>query len=226
MNEAFQLKAFISVIPKLIAALPITLAIASVAMLFGLLLGTVIGILRFKNRGVLTLPLAAYVSFFRGTPLMVQLFIFYYGLPQLIPGLASLSAVQAAILVMSINASAYISEVVRAALSSVPIGQFHASSAVGMTSWQTLTHVILPQAYRIAIPALGNTFISIIQGTSITFMLGVRDIMGTAKMNAAANYRFLETYLAVGLIYWSLTIVLSKINSHLEDHFSKGYKRK
>lgn len=157
---------------------------------------------------------------------MVQLFIFYYGLPQLIPFIADLNAIQAAIVVMSINAGAYISEVIRAAIASVPVSQFQAAKSVGMTHMQTMFHVILPQAFRIAIPSLGNTFISVIQGTSITFMLGVKDIMGIAKMNAAANYRFLETYLAVGLVYWLLTLASTHLNSYLEGHFSKGYARK
>jgi putative amino-acid transport system permease protein len=226
MNNAFRFDSFLDVMPKLIAALPVTLLIGCAAMLLGLMMGTLLGIIRSKKQGILKLPLSAYVSFFRGTPLMVQLFIFYYGLPQVFPALASLNAYQAAIIVMSINASAYISEVIRAAISSVPAGQFHASKAVGMTEFQSLYHVILPQAFRIAIPALGNTFISIIQGTAITFMLGVRDIMGTAKMNAAANYRFLETYFAVGVIYWLLTILLTKSNHTLEQYFSKGYLRK
>ncbi len=222
MSEVFQFEAFFKVIPEILKALPITLMIGSASMVFGLIIGTIIGVIRNSEKKA-NVFLSLYVSFFRGTPLMVQLFIFYYGLPQLIPSIASLNAIEASIIVMSINASAYISEVIRSSLSSVPESQSDAAYATGMSRIQTLRYITLPQAFRIAIPPLGNTFISIIQGTAITFMLGVKDIMGISKMRAAANFRFLETYIAVALVYWALTIISTKINQRLEMNFSKGY---
>lgn len=202
--------------------LPITLSVAISAMVIGIILGTGVALLRKKHDGLIGYALGIYVSFFRGTPLMVQLFIFFYGLPQLIPACAKVNAFQASILVMSINASAYISEVIRGALNAVDKGQYEAGLAVGMTHVQVMERIVLPQAFRIAIPPLGNTFVSLIQGTAITFMLGLQDIMGLSKMQAAATYRFFETYLAVGFVYWFITWAASKGNKYLEEKMSYG----
>lgn len=153
---------------------------------------------------------------------MVQLFIFFFGLPQIVPVIAKLNAFEASIIVMTVNASAYISEVVRAAIDSVDKGQMEAALSVGMSKAKAMERIVLPQALKVAIPPLGNTFISLIQGTAITFMLGLQDIMGLTKMKAAASYRFLEAFLAVGIIYWVLTLIATLINKRLEWKLSKG----
>ncbi len=160
---------------------------------------------------------------FLGGPLSwFSFFIFFFGLPQIIPALAKLSAFQAAIIVMTINASAYISEVIRSAIDSVDKGQMEAALSVGMSRSKAMERIVLPQAFKVAVPPLGNTFISLLQGTAITFMLGLQDIMGLSKMKAAASYRFLESFLAVGLIYWALTLIATQVNKKLEWNLSKG----
>lgn len=218
----FRFDVFIHTFPKLIQSLPTTLLVGILSMAFGLIAGTLIAIERHHPIPVVDQVLRAYVSFFRGTPLMIQLFIFFFGLPQAWPELGAINAFQAAVIVMSINASAYTAETIRAAIGSVDELQLQAAASVGFTATQTMRLIVLPQAFRVAIPPLGNTFIGIIQGTSLTFMLGLKDIMGHAKMLAAANYRFLETYIAVGLIYWAITISLSWINKQLEDRLTIG----
>jgi putative amino-acid transport system permease protein len=212
----FDLNHFINVFPVIGRALPITISIAIFAMIFGLIMGTLITFLRRSPFQLITNIFDVYVSFFRGTPLMVQLFIFFFGLPQIFPIFSRLNAYNASIIVMSINASAYISEVIRSALNSVDDGQLEAALSMGMTKVQAMERIILPQAFRIAIPPLGNTFINLIQGTSLTFMLGLQDIMAVAKMTAASTYRFFETYMAVGIIYWIITTLASKGNNYLE----------
>lgn len=212
----FELDHFIKVFLVIGRALPITISIAVFAMAFGLISGTLITFLRKSPFKLVNSLFDTYVSFFRGTPLMVQLFLFFFGLPQILPFFAILDAYNASIVVMSINASAYISEIIRSALNSVDNGQFEAAVSMGMTKSQTMTRIILPQALRIAIPPLGNTFINLIQGTSLTFMLGLQDIMAVAKMSAASTYRFFETYMAVGIIYWIITTIASKGNKYLE----------
>ncbi|WP_430886501.1 amino acid ABC transporter permease [Fusibacter sp. JL216-2] len=220
--NGFDLNYFINIIPVILKALPVTLAVGISAMLFGFILGVSISLIRKMNNPVLNPIIEVYVSFFRGTPLMVQLFIFFFGLPQIIPALAKLSAFQAAIIVMTINASAYISEVIRSAIDSVDKGQMEAALSVGMSRSKAMERIVLPQAFKVAVPPLGNTFISLLQGTAITFMLGLQDIMGLSKMKAAASYRFLESFLAVGLIYWALTLIATQVNKKLEWNLSKG----
>lgn len=220
--RGFDFKYFIEVFPILIKALPITLSIAIFAMAFGLVMGISITFLRKTPYTVVNKVFGTYVSFFRGTPLMVQLFLFFFGLPQIIPALSSLNAYYAALIVMSINASAYISEIMRGSIDAVDSGQMEAALSVGMTKFQAMERIVLPQALKIAVPSLGNTMVSLIQGTAITFMLGLKDIMGVSKVQAAASYRFLEAYLAVGIIYWVITWVLSKLNDRLEYRLSKG----
>lgn len=216
----FRIDYFISVFPRLIKALPITLSIAVIGMTFGIILGTLITFSRrTKNRYVNGI-FNTFVSFFRGTPLMVQMFLFFFGLPQIIPSFAKVPAYGAAILVMTINSSAYISEVVRSSLLAVDKGQMEAALAMGMSRFRAMERIILPQAFKIAIAPLGNTFISMIQGTAIVFMIGLRDIMGISKMTAATSYRFFETYLAVGIIYWVITLIVTKLIDILERNLT------
>lgn len=218
----FEISALLNGFKIIARGLPVTVTVAVLSMTLGLIMGTGIALLRREKYKFLESFLGMYVSFFRGTPLMVQLFIFFYGFPQLFPKLAILNAFQASVIVMSINASAYISEVVRGALNAVDKGQFEAGLSIGLTKIQVLERIILPQAMRIAIPPLGNTFTSIIQGTAITFMLGLKDIMGLSKMQAAASYRFFETYLAVGIVYWLVTGLAAYGNKKLEEKMSYG----
>jgi putative amino-acid transport system permease protein len=220
--KGFDTQYFISVIPEILTALPTTLIVGGSAMAIGLGVGTIIALLRKLEFKILNVLLDAYVSFFRGTPLMVQLFIFFFGLPQMFVKLGELSAFQASIIVMSINASAYISEVIRAAIDAVDSGQLEAALSVGMTPVKAMERIVLPQAFKVAVPALGNTFISLIQGTAITFMIGLHDIMGLSKMKAAASYRFLETFLAVGILYWLITLILTQLSTRLEWSLSRG----
>lgn len=220
--NGFDLNYFLGIFPALVKALPVTLMVSISAMGLGLVLGIGITLLRRVGSVILTRVIEFYVSFFRGTPLMVQLFIFFFGLPQVVPELSKMSALQASVIVLTINASAYISEVIRAAVDSVDSGQMEAALSVGMTKMKAMERIVLPQALKVAVPPLGNTFINLIQGTAITFMLGLQDIMGLSKMKAAASYRFLESFLAVGLIYWGLTLIATQLNKRLEWKLSRG----
>lgn len=218
----FDFQYLLEVLPLIVRALPITLSIGVLAMFLGLLIGLAITFLRRTRFHVINRVFDLYVSYFRGTPLMVQLFIFFFGLPQLFPILSKVNAYPAAVIVLSINASAYISEVMRSSIDAVDRGQYEAGLSVGMSHFQAMERIILPQAFKIAILPLGNTFISLIQGTAITFMIGLKDIMGIAKVSSAASYRFLEAFLAVGLIYWLITLVITRLINYLSFKLSKG----
>ena len=216
----FRIDYFFKIFPRLLKALPITLSIAVIGMALGIILGTSITFLRRTRSSHINRIFDTYVSFFRGTPLMVQMFLFFFGMPQIIPSFAKLPAYGAAIVVMTINSSAYISEVVRSSLLAVDKGQMEAALAMGMSRFRAMERIVLPQAFKIAIAPLGNTFIGMIQGTAIVFMIGLRDIMGISKMTAATSYRFFETYLAVGIIYWVITLFVTKLIVLLEGRLS------
>lgn len=220
--SGFDFKYMIEVMPIIIKALPITLGISILSMVIGLIIGTSITLVRRSHIKPLSRLFDLYVSFFRGTPLLVQLFIFFFGLPQIFPFLSSINAFQAAIIVLSINASAYISEVVKGCIEAVDKGQYEAALSIGMTKFQMMERIILPQAFKIAVLPLGNTFISMVQGTAITFTIGLKDIMGIAKVSAAASFRFLEAFLAVGIVYWILTLLITKGIDILSHKLSKG----
>ncbi|WFD08946.1 amino acid ABC transporter permease [Tepidibacter hydrothermalis] len=223
MNINFSVEYFIGRFPEFIKFLPITLSLALISIVIGLVVGTSIALIRTYEIKILYPLSKIYVSFFRGTPLLVQLFIFYYGLPQIIPSLGGINAYTAAFLTLSINSSAYMSEIIRAAINSVDKGQMEAALSVGMTYFQGMTKIVLPQAARIAIPSLGNTFISLMKETSLAFVLGVSEMLAAAKMGSAASYRFFENYLAVGIIYWIITILFTYIIDRLERNMSKAY---
>ncbi|MCG8452874.1 MAG: amino acid ABC transporter permease [Spirochaetales bacterium] len=220
---SFDLTVFLRAFRTIMRGLPVTALAAVAAMAAALVLGTLIALVRRSPQAVGKRLLTAYVSFFRGTPLMVQLFLFYFGLPQLFPALSTIGPLGASILVMSLNGSAYVSEAVRSSLASVDPVQMEAALSVGMGKSQAMARIVLPQAFRIAVPPLGNTFIGLIQGTALTFMLGLRDVMGMAKMGAAASYRFFEFYLAVGLVYWLLAAGATWFNRRLEMRLSLGH---
>ncbi|WP_460267461.1 amino acid ABC transporter permease, partial [Clostridium tertium] len=133
-----------------------------------------------------------YISFFRGVPTLVQLFLIYYGLPQLFPEMSKMTALTAAIIGLSLKNAAYLAEIFRAALNSVDDGQLEACLSVGMTKLQAYRRIILPQAIRNAIPATGNTFIGLLKETSLAFTLGVMEMFAQGKMYASGNLKYFE----------------------------------
>lgn len=214
----------LEVFPTLIKYLPLTLLMAVVSMIFAIAIGLFLALIT-KNRIPVIHQLAnVYISFFRATPTLVQLFLIYYGLPQLFPSFSALNALTAAIIGLSLKNSAYLAEIFRAALHSVDNGQLEACLAVGMTKAQAYRRIILPQATRNAIPATGNTFIGLLKETSLAFTLGVAELFAQGKMMASASLKFFETYLAVAIVYWALTIVYSLLQEWLEKKLSKPYQ--
>jgi putative amino-acid transport system permease protein len=149
----------------------------------------------------------------------------YFGLPQLLPFLIDMTAVQVSILALSLNTAAYLSEVFRAALVSVDDGQVEAALTVGLSYGQTLKGIVFPQALRNALPGTGNTFISLMKNSSLAFTIGVVEIVAQGKILAAASLRFFEVYFAIALIYWGMTILYSWIQEWYEDRINQPYVR-
>jgi putative amino-acid transport system permease protein len=166
-----------------------------------------------------------YISFFRGTPLLVQLFLLYYGLPQVFPWLVGLDAFSAAVIGLTLHFAAYMAESIRAAIIGIDRSQMEASLSVGMTTTQAMRRVILPQATRVALPSLMNYFIDMIKSTSLAFTLGVAEIMAKAQMEASSSFRFFEAFLAVALIYWGVVVILTRVQIWAEAKLNKAYVR-
>ncbi|CAI6319978.1 amino acid ABC transporter permease [Bacillus subtilis] len=214
----------ISAFPTLIQALPITLFMAIAAMIFAIIGGLILALITKNKIPVLHQLSKLYISFFRGVPTLVQLFLIYYGLPQLFPEMSKMTALTAAIIGLSLKNAAYLAEIFRAALNSVDDGQLEACLSVGMTKFQAYRRIILPQAIRNAIPATGNTFIGLLKETSLAFTLGVMETFAQGKMYASGNLKYFETYLAVAIVYWVLTMIYSMLQDLFERAMSKPYR--
>ena len=207
-------------LPLILSYIHVTLWISICSMAATLVFSLLITIIRYYKIRVLTPITNVYIDLFRGTPLLTQMFFIYYGLAQIIPLFRDMQPITAAILVLALNASAYTTENMRSALESVPRGQTEAGLAVGMTDFQVMWHIILPQATKVAVPVLANDFIALLKNSSMAFTLGVREIMGEASLVGNAGFRFFEAYLDAFVIYFCLSKVIGLGQKYLEKRFS------
>ncbi|UWR25182.1 amino acid ABC transporter permease [Sulfitobacter sp. S223] len=212
-------------VPVLLGYVPLTLFMALVGMFFALIFASVMAVERVFRVPVLDSFVRLFISFFRGTPLLVQLFLFYYGLPQVLAFLTTINGVTATIMGLTLHFSAYMAESIRAAILGVDRSQWEAAQAVGMTQVQMMQHIILPQAARVAAPTLVNYFIDMIKGTSLAFTLGVTELMGATQKEAAGSFLYFEAFLVVAAIYWIMVEALSFAQRHLETYLNKAYAR-
>lgn len=210
-------------LPLFLKATSITVCLTIISMFMGVLIGLFVAILRQLKLPVIEPILRFYVSIIRGTPLLVQLFLLYFGLPQLIPQMQGMDSFTASVIAMSLNTGAYAAETFRSAIGSVPKGQMEAGLSMGMSYYQTMRRIILPQAFLVAIPPLGNSLNGNLKETSVVFTIGVADLMAKANMLASANFRFLELFLAAALIYWALSLIVSYVQGKIENRLSKAY---
>ncbi|WP_312388621.1 cystine ABC transporter permease [Stutzerimonas nitrititolerans] len=195
-----------------------TVVLSLGGMFFGLLLGFALALLRLYGFWPLQWLARVYVSFFRGTPLLVQLFMIYYGLPQL--GI-QLDPLPAALIGFSLNMAAYTAEILRAAIASIDRGQWEAAASIGMGRAQTLYRAILPQAARTALPPLGNSFISLVKDTALAATIQVPELFRQAQLITARTFEIFTMYLAAALIYWLLASVLAYFQSRLEHRVNR-----
>ena len=211
--------------PLLIEGLQITLYVSAAAFVLSTVLGAVLAVIQhFKVKGLAWL-VRLYISYFRGTPLLIQLFLFYYGLPMVFAVMKQCPKVLALIICLALNSAAYISEAIRGAIDSVDQGQYEASLAFGMTRYQMMTRIVLPQAAVAAIPPITNSCMDIIKMSSLGMTIGIQDIMGEAQLTAATYYKTFETYIIAAAFYWVLAIVLGKIQKKIEKKVSAAYQK-
>ncbi|MCJ1886444.1 amino acid ABC transporter permease [Pseudomonas sp. LA21] len=200
------------------AALTLFLSFCSIWV--SLLLGFVTALGRMSSSAVAFGVASFYASFFRGTPLLIQILLIYLGLPQLgvVPG-----AISAGILALSLNYGAYLSEIFRAGIIGVPQGQREAAAALGMNRTLTFWRIVLPQAMRTIIPPTTNQFISMLKDSSLVSVMGVWEVMFLAQSYGRASYRYIEMLSAAALLYWLMSIGLELIQARLERHYGRAY---
>ncbi len=203
----------------LLSGLGLTLAVSLCALGVSVALGTLLGIARVFRVPLLGALGNAYVEIVRGIPLIVLLSVVYYGLPAL--GL-TLGGFPAAVLALGLYSAAYTSEIVRGGLGSVPVGQIEAGRSLGLSRAQALRFVVLPQAWRVALPALGNEFVSLILGSSLASAVTLQELFAQGKYITGATYRQFEVYAVLALVYFLLTFALTRLVRALERRLGQG----
>jgi len=201
------------------AGLVFTIPLTLITFVLGLLLGLVTAVVRLFGPRPLVAVARFYVWVIRGTPLLVQLFVIFYGLPSL--GIL-LDAFPAAIIGFTLNVGAYSSEIIRAVISSVPKGQWEAAYSIGMNWRQAMSRTILPQAARVAVPPLSNTFISLVKDTSLAAAITVPELFQAAQRIVATTYEPLILYIEAAIIYLVLSTFLSTLQGYLERRFARS----
>ena len=233
--------------PLFIEGAQITLELTVGCVFFGIIWGMILGMARMASarhepwKSILYYgvrwPVTIWVSFFRGTPLFVQIFLMYFAVLPIfihpVDGLiidgalarelrSNYGAFIAGFLAITLNAGAYMSEVFRAGIQSLDKGQSEAARSIGMTYWQCMRHIILPQAFRRMLPALGNNAIAILKDSSLVSAIGLTELAYAARTVAGASARYWEPYLTISLMYWVLSLALAYGISRLEKHLGKG----
>lgn len=203
----------------LLSGLGLTLAVSLCALGVSVVLGTLLGVVRVARVPVLGALGNAYVEVVRGIPLIVLLSVIYFGLPAL--GV-TLEGFPAAVLALGIYSAAYTSEIVRGGLNSVPAGQVEAARSLGLTRAQATRFVVLPQAWRVALPALGNEFVSLILGSSLASAVTLQELFSQGRYITNATYRQFEVYAVLAVIYFLLTFTLTRVVRALERRLSRG----
>lgn len=215
----------LGLVPVLLSYLPLTLAMATAGMLLALVLACLLAVVRVLKIRVLNGFTLLFISFFRGTPLLVQLFLFYYGLPQVLSILTTINGITATIMGLTLHFSAYMAESIRAAIIGVDRSQTEAALSIGMTNSQLIRRIVLPQAARIAAPTLMNYFIDMIKATSLAFTLGVTELMGATQKEAAGSFKYFEAFVTVAVIYWVIVELLAWLQRQLEHRLNEAYRR-
>ncbi|MDU4961856.1 MAG: amino acid ABC transporter permease [Sporomusaceae bacterium] len=221
MGNYFDLAYLLQTFPIILSYVHTTLLITAVASIVGLALGSLIALTRIHRIAGFDACLTLYISFFRGTPFLVQLFLAYFGLPELLQklgfeGVRDIPTLFYVFLIFSLHFAAYSAEIVRSAILAVDRGQMEAAHSIGMGTVSAYRRIVLPQAFTLALPAVCNQVISILKGTSLVFHVGIVDMMRKADFMGANSQRSLELYINVAVIYILLVLIISRLSDRLE----------
>lgn len=224
----FQFEFIKNSIGPILAAVPTTFLLVALPAAAGLILGFLLALARIKKIPVLSQLISIYLSFFRSVPLLIMLFLAYYGGPKLINYLfcggqrvyssANMSGLTVALIVFTLYAGAILCEVIRGALSSVDMKQMEAAHAIGMTKLQSYLRIIIPQTVIVALPNYFNFILALLKGTAVVFTITVMDVMNVAKTLAEDGYRFIEAYVMVGVLYILFSLILSTVFGRIEKN--------
>lgn len=223
--DILNIEYMLGLLPVMLKYLPLTLKMACIGMLAALVLASLLAVVRVLKVPVLNALTIVFISFFRGTPLLVQLFLFYYGLPQVMAFLTQIDGVTATILGLTLHFAAYMAESIRAAIVGVDRSQTEAALSIGMTNVQLMRRIVLPQAARVAAPTLMNYFVDMIKSTSLAFTLGVTELMGATQKEAASSFLYFESFIMVAIVYWVMVEGLSFVQRWMEKRLNKAYQR-
>lgn len=216
----FELEIVGRYLPFLLAGVGITVEFTLVAFAAGSVLGLLLALARISKNPICHYPAVAYIDFIRGTPLLAQIYLIHFGLPQVF-GYTPVGYVDA-LLALTLNSTAYIAEIMRAGIESIERGQMEAARSLGMTYVQAMRYVILPQALRRVVPPMGNEFIALLKESSLVSVIGMEDLMMKSRMMAGRSFRPFEAYFTAALIYLALTLTFSRILGWTERRLAKG----
>lgn len=207
-----------SIVPLWGGAIAGTIPLTILSFVFGLAIALVVALARMSTNRLVSGLAGAYISIIRGTPLLVQLFIIFYALPML--GVV-IDPFPSAVIAFSLNVGGYAAEAIRGSILAIPRGQWEAARTIGMGYTLTMRRVVLPQAMRVAVPPLSNTFISLVKDTSLASSIMVTELLRRAQEIAAPSYEFLALYTLAAVIYWLICSVLSFGQGHLEKYLGR-----
>ncbi|WP_314652937.1 amino acid ABC transporter permease [uncultured Selenomonas sp.] len=213
----FDMNLVVNSFPLLLIGAGVTIQITVLSTAIGFVIGLVVGVARISHLRPLRLLAEVYVEFFRGTPLLVQIFLFYFALPvitgqRIDPFIAAISA-------CGINSGAYVAEIFRAGIQSVDEGQMEAGRSLGMTWLQTMRYIIVPQAFKRVIPPLGNEFIAMLKDSSLVSVIGFEELTRRGQLIIAKTYGSFEIWMSVAVIYLVMTLTISRFVAYLERRY-------
>lgn len=231
----FNFEFCLEVMMKCIQAIPLTLYLTLWSFLIGMVIAVVVALVRYKEVPVLKRIFQFYVSFIRGTPVILQLYIVYYMIPMAIDAILEntniafrTNQIEIKVLVLialTLNVAAYLSEIIRGGLISLGKGEIEAAYSIGMTSAMVVRRIIIPQVFVICIPNFSANLISILQASSLAYFVSLQEITGTAKVMASNNWKYFEAFVATGVIYWVLTVIIELATYAIEKAAEKnGYQ--
>lgn len=215
----------IKYLPYLYRATIVTIQVTAVSLILGILISIPLSLIKLSRFKVLQLLGSFYTSIFRGVPLLVQIFMVYFGLPQLFPALKALSNFQLGCITFGLNSAAYISESLRGGIQAVDIGQKEAAIALGIPYGKTMKDIIFPQAIKSVLPSLVNEFIGLMKNTTLISTIGVVELLRSGQMIVSDTYRAFEPYAVISIYYYILVMVLSMIGKWIERRVNKSDKR-
>ena len=229
MSKYFDVVYMIQSLPTLLSYIHVTLMITAVSAVFGILLGSLIAIVRIKKVPVLNQILVVFISFMRGTPFLVQLFLIYFGVPEIMSHLGmnvrNLPGLVFVYVVFTLHIAAYSAEIMRASISAVSQGEKEAAMAIGMTELQSYVRIILPQAFTLSIPPLTNLIIGMLKGTALVFNVGVVDMMRRADLMGGNSQRYLELFVDAAIIYAVLIFIVTTAGRWIEKRYTVGERQ-